>query len=120
MNGAPSWPAAPEFPDWLAELALDAEHHLLVREQRIDRWWRIWPDRTRSLVGYYGDVERLVRSWLAWTDPPPVWSEELRCWVQPPSEYVGPHYTIARVDPAVLERWPDVGDVHLEKESRRA
>lgn len=78
-------------PAWVLELDL-SEQPLLLREHDSDRWWRIHPDGTRTLIGAQPDVEALVRSWLHWDAD---------------GHYVGTRYTVARVDPAVLDHWPD-------------
>lgn len=79
---------------WLLEV--DLAQPLLLREHDVDRWWRIHPDGTRTLIGTQSAVEDLVRGWLHWDAD---------------GKYVGTRYTVARVDQAVLAHWPDASPV---------
>lgn len=87
--------------------------HLLVVDRGRDVWWRVWPDGTRTLVGGRRAAERLVRGWLAWTDPPPV-PLAVGASHQPASEYVGDRYTVLVLDdPAELDAWPNASPVRV-------
>jgi hypothetical protein len=92
----------------MAEEAL-AVGHVLLRETPAGRWWRLHPDRTRTLVKSYDDAVRLVTTWTAWEDPPPVPIAAGASWL-PSSEYVGARYSIVTVEAAELAAWPDVTD----------